>query len=231
MKKLIFITFLFANLYADMLGVNATLGYKNTQLTGSLKYRGDDIKTDLDTDSGIYISASFEHPIPLIPNLRANLYTNSFSDRDFLSTAKKFDNKTFSGVVSKDFDFTNLDTILYYEILDNYVNLDVGVNLKLIDSSFRIQNSTKDFVSLIPMLYGSAKIDLPLTNLSFGVDLNAFAYDENVAYDAKASFFYETSLGFGFEAGYKEERYDTDFTAIDLDIKMKSIIFALFYHF
>ncbi|MFW1871718.1 hypothetical protein ACG9ZA_21690, partial [Acinetobacter sp. ULE_I068] len=72
-------------------------------------------KHDLDTNGTIQASVAFEHPIPIIHNVKLKykkLDTETDSNNEFAKT-------------KIDLDHTVL--ILYYVILDNIVKADVGV--------------------------------------------------------------------------------------------------------
>jgi len=107
------------------------------------------------------------------------------------------------------------DLALYYELLDNWVNLDVGVNVKYVDGSISVKSDrgrseATDFQVPIPMLYAKARFDVPTTDLSFQVEGNYVTYDGNTLYDAEAGIRYTLALGLGLEAGYKTMKLELD---------------------
>ncbi|NEW60972.1 TIGR04219 family outer membrane beta-barrel protein, partial [Sulfurovum sp. bin170] len=121
-------------------------------------------------------------------------------------------------------DLTMYDLTLYYEILDNWVNVDLGVNLKYIDGTIDIESTTeyehKSFQAPIPMLYAKARFDVPTTDLSFQAEGNYISYDSNTLYDLEVGARYSFALGFGVEAGYKSFKLkldDIDDLSMDTD--------------
>src|SRR5690606_33546216 len=80
-----------------------------------------------------------------------------------------------SGVVDVDLDLTHTDLILYYELLDNIVSLDVGLNVKFFDGQLNIHerggnnSSRTDIDDILPLLYVAPSASLPLTGLSMGL--------------------------------------------------------------
>src|SRR5690554_6002294 len=64
---------------ADILGVGANVSYWDSDFSGEVVNKGSavDIEKDLnmDSDSNANFTAYFEHPVPLLPNVRVN-YTS-----------------------------------------------------------------------------------------------------------------------------------------------------------
>ena len=66
---------------------------------------------------------------------------------------------SISGTVANEFSIEQTDILAYYEILDNVVSLDLGLNVRLFDMTYMINDdrgtSTSGTVSApVPMLYG-----------------------------------------------------------------------------
>ena len=197
---------------ADVIGGEINLGYYSHAPSGSAEYKDDgsvDVEDDLqlDTTNDIFFKAYFEHPVPIIPNIKVG-YTNFSHSGEGTVTAF-----TWGKIINiTDNIYTNLDLkmydiALYYELLDNWINLDVGLNVKLVDGSIDIKTTTEhehtDFNVPIPMLYGKARIDIPATDVSFQAEGNYISYDGNTLYDLELGARYTFALGLGVEAGYK----------------------------
>jgi outer membrane protein len=108
--------------------------------------------------------------------------------------------------------------------LDNWLNLDVGLNIKYLDGSINIKSTTEnennDFNVPIPMLYTKARLDVPTTDLSFQLEGNYISYDGNTLYDLELGARYTFALGFGVEGGYKAFKLkidDIDDLSMDAD--------------
>jgi outer membrane protein len=200
----------------------------NINLEDNLEYSKDEINS--------FMWVYFDHFIPLIPNakIQKTNYTASSTSTDSIT----FDGKSYSNDVKSSLTLNQVDMIAYYRILDNWVNLDIGLNLKKIDGNIKLSDSTntiatdKNFNVTIPMLYAKARFDMPFTGLSVELDISKIAYSGNSLIDAKAGIVYQTSLGLGAITGIREQTLTLD--DIDNtygDINIRGFYFGLFYHF
>jgi outer membrane protein len=229
MKKIVLATMVATTFgMADFIGGELNLGYYSHSPSGTATYKDDrvDIEDDLKWDSSgdIFLKAYLEHPVPIIPNIKVG-YTNfshsgngevtAFSWGDIINITDDIDTKL---------DLEMYDITLYYEILDNWLNLDVGLNIKYLDGSINIKSTTEnennDFNVPIPMLYTKARLDVPTTDLSFQFEGNYISYDGNTLYDLELGARYTFALGFGVESGYKAFKLkidDIDDLSMDAD--------------
>jgi outer membrane protein len=229
---------------ADTLG--AEIGYAtwSSKLTGDIKgsSAGDlslDMKDDLgysDKSTNDFLWVYFDHPVPIIPNLKVQ--KANYSDDASKSSSVTYDGKTYTGTVSTKLTLNQIDMIGYYRILDNWVNFDLGLNLKTIDGNLKISSTSgaaatdKDFKATIPMLYAKTRFDLPFTGLSIEADGSYIGFSGSKFSDLKAGVVYETSYGLGLTAGYKSQTLvldDIDDT--NTNISIKGMYAGLFYHF
>jgi outer membrane protein len=230
-----------SHLHADFLGFEVGAAYWGAKTTGDLQYNGSSI--DLEQNLGYgdnmntnFIWASFEHFVPLIPNIKIQ-HTKVDDSSNKNSGAVTFDNKVYSGDISSNLKLNQTDFILYYELLDNWVSLDAGLNFKYIDSSLSLNSaaqttSTKDLKFVVPMVYAKAKFELPTTNFSIESDLSYIGYSGNQFYDFKAGLVYETDIGLGVTAGYRAEKLELDdIKDVYSDIKIDGAYAGIFYHF
>ena len=225
---------------ADTFGLEMGAAAWASKTSGNIEYKGDSI--DLEKDLGYedlntnFIWASFEHPIPLIPNIK--IQHTKIEDTASKISNVTFDNKTFSGNVSSSLQLNQTDFIAYYELLDNWVNLDVGINGKFIDASVSVKDSAttpasnKNLEYIIPMVYAKARFDLPFSGLSAETDLSYISYEDSEFYDFKGGLLYETSFGLGATAGYRMEKLQLDdISDVNSNIEIKGAYAGLFYHF
>lgn len=227
------------NVNADTLGLEAGAAYWGAKTSGEFSYKGDNI--DLEKDLGYgdkntnFIWASFEHPVPIIPNIK--IQHTSFDDSQSKNTNVNFDGKLYAGNVNSSLKLNQTDFILYYELLDNWINLDFGINAKYLNASVSMDSATqssytKDLNYVIPMLYAKAKFDLPFSGLSVESDISYISYDSSAFYDVKGGLSYETTFGLGATAGYRAEKLKIDdISDFNSDIDIKGIYAGLFYHF
>ncbi len=78
----------------------------------------------------------------------------------------------------------------------------------------------------LPMLYGKAQLDLPLTGWSVAAEASGIGYSGDAVLDYTVKIAYESDLipflGLGFEAGYRSltlELEELDDLETDLEIK------------
>lgn len=245
MKKSILLLSLAASLVvsasADTVGFEVGGAYWASKTSGNIQYKGDSI--DLEKNLGYddlntsFFWATFEHPVPVIPNLKIQHTKFEDSANSNVTNVFNFDGVSYNGNVSSNLRLNQTDFIIYYELLDNWVNFDLGINGKYLDasvdiSSANVQTSTKDLNYVIPMVYAKAKFDLPFSGFSAETDLSYIGYDANQFYDFKAGLLYETSFGLGATAGYRMEKLELDdISDVYSDIEIRGAYAGLFYHF
>ncbi|MCH2157892.1 MAG: TIGR04219 family outer membrane beta-barrel protein [Oleiphilaceae bacterium] len=213
---------------ADVIGGEVSVSYWNAGYGGDVNDRVAsaqkiDLQDDLNFDDSDFVefSAAIEHPVPILPNVKIKHIDLDESANGSLSV--NFDGVTFDGDAKTDLDLTHSSAILYYEVLDNYVNLDLGLDVKLFDGQLRIEDVGTGSVSEtkiddpIPMAYVAASVELPLTGLSFGAQVSGISYSGDKVMDAKAGIRYDISLLF-VEAGYRSMMIQVeDVNDIDVD--------------
>ncbi len=205
---------------ADMIGGELNLGYYNHAPSGTAQYQGDTIDAEKDlkwsATNDIFVKAYFEHPILFLPNVKVGYTDFSHTGSGNVNTAFTFGNERFdlNTNIDSSLDLTMYDLTLYYEILDNWVNADVGLNVKYVDGKIAVNSNSAsagtDFQVPIPMLYAKARFDVPTTDLSFQAEGNYVTYDGHTLYDAEIGVRYTFALGLGLEGGYKTMKLKLD---------------------
>jgi len=231
MKKILLATLTATSFgMADFIGGEIDLGYYSHNPSGTAQYKGDvvDIEKDLHwgDEKDMFLRAYFEHPIPIIPNIRVGY--SKFSHEGNGQASKTFGWDGFSidltdNVYSK-IDLDMYDITLYYEFLDNWISADAGLNIKYLNGTVDVQSTTdsssNDIQVPIPMLYAKAKVDIPATDLSFQLEGDYISYSGNMLYDFELGARYTFIAGFGIEAGYKAMKIkidDVDDFSMDTD--------------
>jgi outer membrane protein len=196
----------------------------------------DDLGFSDESNNVFYIA--IEHPVPVLPNIRIQHTALDSSADGRLTRDFTFDDVDFEvgEDVATDIDFTHTDITLYYEILDNWVNLDVGLTARKFDGEIRIagigETAQVDLDATLPMLYVAAQFDLPLTGLSAGVGGNAVGYSGNTLLDLNAYVQYEFKFGLGLRGGYRTFTLELDdVDDIDSDLTLDGLYGALVFHF
>jgi len=232
MNKILFGSLIcISGLFGDIIGGEVNIGVYNHSPNGTAQNRGDvvDIEDDLnwESENDILLKAYLEHPFLLLPNIMVGYSKFSHSG---VGTATK--NFVWGGItlfslsdrVESSIDLDIYELGLYYEILDNWLNLDVGLNLKYFDGFVDVETTLqKEHTELdfaLPTLYAKGRFDVPTTNLSFQLEGNFIDYDGNTYYDLDFGARYNIMLGFGVEAGYRVMKLkidDVDDISMDAD--------------
>lgn len=196
---------------ADMVGVYGSVDYWHLQgdyneaQTGQVR---EGRELDLDKKGQAQLALSIEHPVPLIPNARIrHVGINAETE------ATRAGNPVF------DIDLDNTDFILYYELLDNVVSVDVGVAAKRLDGDviYTSRLGGKDSLKIsetAPMLYGSVGAKLPFTGLSAKAEALVTNYSDTKITDFSAEVKYDVIdnmlVDVGVKAGYRLLDIDLD---------------------
>ena len=231
---------------ADIVGFSLGAGYWSPDLSGDFSSAGEgtiDLSDDLDTDdpsSTTTLVVTVEHPIPVLPNFRYQGYDLDSSGRNSLSSDITFDGQVYSAgeTVESTVDLSHDELVLYYEVLDNWVNLDLGLTLKSFDGEVALVGnantvtSSIDVDETIPMLYLSARFDLPLTGLYLGAEISTLSIDDSSADDTTLMLGYVTGSGLGIEGGIKTFSLELDDADdLDTDIEYDGVFVNGFFRF
>lgn len=225
---------------ADMLGLKVGANAWQQNYDGTVKSGSEKINLDndlgYDDDTGFQGYISFEHPIPILPNIlvqRTIIDTNSNGTLNNV----EFDGINYNGAVDSTIDLTHTDATLYYEILDNWISLDIGLTGRVFEQGFKLtdvntgEKTEIEVDSVIPLAYLAVKFDLPLTGLYIGADGNGISYDDNQIIDVKAMIGWEIFLGLGIEAGYRYFDIDYKDGREEVDATIEGPYAGVFFHF
>ncbi len=218
---------------ADALGFFVGGGLWDYDSSGTFGTTGTgDSVIDVESDLGFggqqdgYVWAAFEHFVPIIPNIRVEAASMG---SDGAANGLVFDGVVVNGPAS--IDLSNTDVILYYRLLDNWVNFDFGINVRTLDGDFIIDTEKVSISETIPMLYLSAQFDLPLSGFSVGGDINVVNYDGNDYRDIRLRAVYEMGV-IGFEAGLKTSTLVLDDVGgVSTDLEFSGLMLGAFLHF
>ena len=189
---------------ADFIGLKGDVSYWNFDGKANIdkKHLSDQ---DIDTDGTVQASVAFEHPIPIIPNIKLK-YT-------------KLDTETESTIdlAKTEINLDHTDLILYYEILDNVVKADVGVGATRLNGTVKQFAQSVDVDEYAPIIYAEAGAKLPFTGLSAKAEATYTNVNDVKITDAQAELQYDfiqsIALDLGLKAGYRILNIDLD----DLD--------------
>lgn len=224
-------------------GVYAGAGTWQQNFSGDIRSGVSDI--DVEDDLGIkddmnnVFYLALEHPVPGLPNLKLNYVDLSIDGDSVLTRTIEFNDVIFSAgsALASDVQIKQGDAIAYYEVLDNYVSLDLGVGARYMDGKIDLVAnsgvSQAEFTVVVPMLYGRARTDLPSTGFWMAAEVMGMGYSGNSLIDATAQLGWESSIGFGAELGYRLLSLDIDdFDDVDkAAMDISGPYMALNYHF
>lgn len=171
-----------------------------------------DVENDLgvtDKEDNVVLYAAIEHPIPLLPNVRAQYFNIETDGNNVLDRTIEFNGQTFtvSDTVDTSVELSQTDAVLYYELLDNVVSLDLGLVISLVEGEISVvsaaDSARAEFDEIIPMAYAKVRTDLPLTGFWVAAEGQGIAFDGNSLIQANAHVGYETDVGLGVEVGYR----------------------------
>jgi len=198
-----------------------------------------DIENDLgfSDESHSVIYASLEHPVPFLPNVKIVSSDLSASAASTLTRELVFGGETynFNAAVATTVDMSNIEYTFYYEILDNWLNLDLGLTLRQYDG--KVQLTTTDTTSVedldftIPLFYASARADLPFTGFFVDAQINIISYDDDSISDTSFALGYESEIGFGARAGYRTFSLEVEEDTFSSDLEFDGAYISVFYHF
>jgi len=228
---------------ADFVGLNIGAAQWMPDISGSFSSTGAG-SVNLNSDLGYSdqtstsLSVSFEHPIPLVPNVKYQGYDLNSSSSSTLSTQLTFDGNTYNAStdINSTLDLSHNELVLYYELLDNWINIDVGLDLKKFDGKVSISDSsTTSSITVdetIPLLYLAARVDLPFTGLYVSANIQQLSVGDNSVEDTTLMIGYETSVGLGIEGGFKTFTLElNDASNLNTNLKYDGLFLNGYFHF
>ena len=196
--------------------VNGTVG----QSDNGFDFSGDFSGGDSDSTS-LYLA--IEHFIPVIPNLMVRTTPVNWMGRSDSATGTLGGLITLDGEVEATLDVDMQDATLYYELLDNWASVDLGLTLRRLDGFVEATDTNSqetdrlELSNTVPMVYAHLRFDLPFTGLAAGVRGNGIGFKESNLLDMEAYLHLEVDLiptvDFGIQGGLRRLSLDIE----DLD--------------
>ncbi|KAF1018968.1 MAG: hypothetical protein GAK29_04070 [Acinetobacter bereziniae] len=181
-------------------------------------------KYDLDQKGTIQASVAFEHPIPIIPNVKLK-YTKLNTETD-----------TKTELAKTKIDLDHTDFILYYEILDNIVKTDIGVGATKLNGSVKQFSENVNVDEYAPIIYAEAGAKLPFTGLSAKAEATYTNINDVKITDVQAKVQYDfiksIVLDLGAKVGYRVLNIElSDLDQRDMKFDFKGPYIGLNAHF
>ncbi|MFQ5487436.1 MAG: TIGR04219 family outer membrane beta-barrel protein [Gammaproteobacteria bacterium] len=222
---------------ADTLGVRVGAAYWAYDIEGFARYKSKDPADNIDVqddlgyndDSLVFGYLLLEHPIPLLPNVKISKTAIDSKASGNLSASFTYGDLTFTAneAVDSQVELDQVDITLYYQVLDNVVNIDLGLNAKYIDSKAKISGALSgteeaDVSGWVPMVYAGVGVDLPFSGLGVSADGSYIGYSGSKFYDYSVRATYTTPWVVGVDVGYRKLKLDLD----DFDNSYANIEFS-----
>jgi len=226
---------------ADFIGFAVGAAYWNPDPSGDISYKtfskndfSDDLKLDDSQENVIW--AVLEHPVPVLPNVKLVRTSLELDGKNGTLNGNFGDLTAGLPGVNTTLVLDQTDAILYYEILDNWVSLDLGINIRFIDGSSKVsgygQSSKEDVSVTVPLLYGNAVFELPFTGFFAGLEASMLSVEDNKVTDITASVGYESDIGLGAMAGLRSQSIVLkDAGDVEMDFSVSGPFAAVYYHF
>lgn len=230
---------------ADILSFSVGGGVWNETPDGNYQKVGDPTEVSVtdnlfwEKESQGYVFAILEHPVPVLPNIKI-VHTKIEHDGNGSTPVFTFNDKDFSGDVINDVSIESLDLYAYYEILDNVVSLDLGLNIRNLKIAYNIEASTGPIINIsdsdsvdatFPMLYAMVGAT-PWPSLTISGELSYIAYSGNSISDFTAKIAYTTDFFVGLELGYRKQSYVfDDISDTDADLSFDGVFAGAYLKF
>ena len=188
----------------------------------------DDLGLKADGQSVFYVA--FEHPIPVIPNVKIKQTAMESDGSGTIDTGFDFNGTPVTGAVDSVLDLSHTDYTLYWSLPLPIVTFDFGLTARQFDGEMTVSGTTDaaaDFDFVVPMGYLNAGIDIPLTGLSLGANINTISYGDTSMTDFDANMTYVLPLipllDVGISAGYRS--FDLELDEADFgDLSAKTTV-------
>ena len=240
-----------ANVQADALGIYLGGQLWDNQASGTLGDGSSQVDFNLVDEKQNSFFIAFEHPLPIIPNLRIASTSLETSGVTTLTTDFEFEDETFSkdAIVNADFNVSYVDYTLYYELFDNDIlSFDFGLTGRdfdgdvtlaaqvTTDSGIVTQSESIAVTDIIPMLYVATNVGLPLTGLNLYAQGNFLSFDDHTLYDYEVGVSYELidnlAVDVNINAGYRAVKLELeDLNDLYTNIEFDGVFIGTTIHF
>ncbi len=151
----------------------------------------------LKSESGTQLTVFFEHPVPVIPNIRIRQTSLDMSGSGQLITSR-FGDEKIGGPVDSELDLSHTDFTAYWgaPLPVPYLDINFGLTVRAFDGSAIVESSSADVreeVELdfaLPMGFLEAQVGTPF-GLYAQAEINYISYDGNSLSD--------TMIGLGYD--------------------------------
>jgi outer membrane protein len=210
--------------------INGQLGYWGAQPNGTVSTGGGDIDLEddlnFDRNGTNMLQIAFEHPVPLVPNVRLRHVSLDDSADGEIQQNVTYDNVNYQDGdnVRSSYDLEMTDATFYYSPLDNWVSLDLGLTARQLDARTEIDGSSRNASAsadvVVPMGFLGVRVDAPMTGVYGSAEINAISADDNHLRDVRAVVGWQPVDMLALELGYQEMSLEIDDDSEDLGADM-----------
>lgn len=208
---------------STLLGFGIETEYYSPEAKGDFRYTDNGVTSAThfngDNDNQYQVGLYLEHPVPMLPNLRADFTPET-----------SFVGDKIGGAGTNTVKFSQIDTTLYYEVLDNVVDLDIGLTGKYVKGDVT-GTVNQSFDVIIPMVYMAAGVKIPTLPVRLDTDLKYVGYSGNSVSDMRIKAAWEVFAGLEAVAGYRYESLQLDENDIYSTLKIKGPFIGVGYRF
>ena len=199
---------------------------------------GDD-GLNLDSEANNVLYASFEHPLPVIPNIKVMKTDLELTGEG--TTGFTFLDETYTGATDSVLDLSHTDLTMYWglPLPIPYVDINLGLTARQFDGEVSVTGSAggttttekEDLNFTMPMGYLNVDIDTPFGVYAYA-DVNALSFDGNGVTDTAIALGYTLPVpvvDVSLEAGQRSISVTTDQDTVDIetDIDLSGMFFGL----
>lgn len=172
-----------------------------------------------------------EHIDTWYPSVRLDSTSMLLNGAGNIPEEKVLRNAAFDGPVVNEVSYNTNDLAAYYQAYDNFVTLDLGLAVRLVDGYVQIArqdgllSEKASFDTLVPLLYSKMHIDMPLKGWYMDLIGAGITYDRTTITDLtgkigwKREFEHLNYSHIGLELGYRQQKtklhqidnFNTDF--------------------
>lgn len=219
---------------APVIDLKLAAGLWQATPTGDLGITETDIEDlNLEEENANFYLVAFEHPVPVLPNIRLKQTNLEFDGQAVLTETFTFNDVTFAvdADTTTDVDLSHTDVTLYWGLPELLVDVDFGLTVRafsgeasvVAESAGVTQTETVDLDLAVPMLFADIRIDFPFTGLYLGAEGNALSVGDSSIIDYNARVGYSTDVipfiaDLDFEIGYRSFAVELDEDDIQADI-------------
>tara|TARA_R110000737_G_scaffold176656_1_gene201640 strand:- start:71 stop:838 length:768 start_codon:yes stop_codon:yes gene_type:complete len=245
------VSILSTNVQADALGIYLGGQIWDNQASGVLGDGSSQIDFNLADEKQQSFFIAFEHPLPLIPNVRIASTSLETQGNTTLATDFEFEDETFEegAQVNADFNISYVDYTFYYELFDNdLLTFDFGLTGRDFDGDVTVsaqatsgsdtftQSARIAVTEIVPMLYIYTNVGLPLTGLNLYAQGNFLSIDKHTLYDYEVGVSYELvenlAVDVNINAGYRAVKLELeDLNDLYTNIEFDGVFIGTTIHF